>query len=64
MEERFLQGNTGNDKISSIEDEAEDEWDKNESTQLQIEAINKLESSKLNTSTTTTMPSVKRASFQ
>ena len=47
------------DKISSIEDEAEDEWDKNEFTQLQIEALNKLESSELNTSTTTTMATVK-----
>ena len=60
MEEWLLQGDTGDeDKISSIEDEAEDEWDKNEFTQSQIEALNKLESSELNTSTTTTMATVK-----
>ena len=47
------------DKTSSTEDEAEDEWDKNEFTQSQIEALNKLESSELNTSTTTTMATVK-----
>ena len=43
------------ENISSIEDE----WDKNDFTESQIEALNKLESSELNTSTTTTMATVK-----
>ena len=60
MEEQLLQGDMGDeDKISSIEDKAEDEWDKNEFTQSQIEALNKLKSSELNTSTTTTTATVK-----
>ena len=40
MEEQLLQGDMGDeDKISSLENEVEDEWDKNKFTQSQIEAL-------------------------
>ena len=49
----------GEENISSMEDKAEDEWDKNDFTGSQIGTLNKTESSELNTSTTTTMATVK-----
>ena len=47
------------ENISSVKDKVEDEWDNNDFTESQFEALNKLESSELNTSTTTTTATVK-----
>ena len=64
-EERLLRCDMGeNSKTSLIEDEAkeditEDDWDGNEFTELQIEALEDLESSELDKSTVTSTTTIK-----
>ena len=69
VEKRLLRCDMGDDsKISSIEDEvkdlclddkAEEEWDLNDFTDSQMEALNNLESSEVKKSTTTITATIK-----